>query len=143
MDISSLLPNINLFAILIAGLGATGLGFAWHSPMVFGKIWEKLMNLSPEQIATNKAKNMAPIVIANFITDVLSAGAILAIANLLILTTTADYFQIAGLLWLGGIVPMAVAGILWEGKSWRLAAFNSAYRLATFAVMAAIIVWLG
>lgn len=143
MDFAFFLPSVSLFAILVAALGASILGAIWHSPKVLGSLWEKLMELTPEQVAANKAKKMAPIIAIHFITDAVSAFVIITLANLLILTTNSDIIQIALLVWLGGIVPMAVASVLWENKSWKLAVFNSAYRLVSFVLMGAIIAWLG
>ncbi len=54
-------------------------------------------------------------------------------------TNLASLLPVAGLLWLGFVVPTTLAPTMWEGKPWKLWAINAGYYLVIIILDAAII----
>lgn len=52
------MPEINLWAVLVAAAAAFALGGLWYSPALFGKAWQREVGLSDDEIARG---NMAKI----------------------------------------------------------------------------------
>ena len=50
---------INYLAVLVSAIVGFGIGALWYSPLLFGKVWMQLMNLSKESLEKAKEKGMA------------------------------------------------------------------------------------
>jgi hypothetical protein len=100
---------VNLWAVLVAGLGTFFLGALWYSAL-FGKVWVKLQGYTEEQLTAMKAK-MSPAV---FFGGMLVADLLLALVVALLVVA----FDVTGpvngailgfFLWLG---PAACIGLM-------------------------------
>ena len=47
---------INFLAVLVAAVVHMSLGALWFSPLLFGKQWLSVSNVTPEMMAASKAK---------------------------------------------------------------------------------------
>ena len=63
----------------------------------------------------------------------------IAMTGLLALSSA---LALATLVWLGFFVPTTLGGYLWEGKSFKLVAFNAAYQLVGLLVTG-LAIWQG
>ncbi len=52
------MPEVNHLAIIAAGIAAFVLGGLWYSPVLFGKVWQREVGLSDDEV---KRGNMARI----------------------------------------------------------------------------------
>ena len=59
--------NLNLWAVLVAGLVSCFLGAFWYSPIAFGNAWMKAIGKTPEELGS-PAKAMTATVIGHFVT---------------------------------------------------------------------------
>lgn len=147
-----MLPQIspNWIAIIAAVIVSFVIGFLWHGPL-FGSVWAKLMKI-PEGTKPSTAKMVWSILI-NVLGTLFAAYAMayfLALWRLAMLTWPGSveapffiYAFIAALfLWIGGFVSLLLVEVAWEGKSWKLFAFNAAYHFVNLVVIAMVIaVW--
>jgi hypothetical protein len=63
-------PEINLWAVLVAALSSFLLGGLWYSPLLFGKAWQREVGLSDEALAQ---ANMARIFGLSFVLSLVAA----------------------------------------------------------------------
>lgn len=64
------MPEINVWAVLVAALSSFLLGGAWYSPLLFGKAWQREVGLSDEALAQ---ANMARIFGLSFVLSLVAA----------------------------------------------------------------------
>jgi hypothetical protein len=64
------MPEVNYFAIVAAALAAFVLGGLWYSPVLFGKVWQREVGLSDEEL---KRGNMARIFGASLILSLIAS----------------------------------------------------------------------
>lgn len=115
---------------IVGGIAVMGVGMFWYSPLGFGRTWMRLSGIGPERIAEAKAKGMGATYAAAFASAVLLAG---GSQHVLRYTDAMTLFECLGTvtaLWLGVVVPVLFAGVLWEGRSRALFALNAAHYLA-------------
>jgi len=142
------MPQINIWAVLISAVAYFMLGWAWHSNLLFGKTWIKLMGydkLSPKEKKAMMAKAKFGFGFA-FLTALLTAY---CLAYLVI--TVSSFYHSSGVLaglqagfwtWLGFIATTQLSSVLWERKPFKLYAINVSYYLVSFLVMGSILeVW--
>ncbi len=122
--------------IFLAALASFAVGALWYGP-VFGKTWMKLMNFTPESMKAMKmtparamAIGFASQVVFAFVLAVFVGGLALDVPSALTL---------AFWIWLGFYATTTLGGYLWEGKSFKLVAFNMAYQLVGLLVTAAVL----
>jgi hypothetical protein len=129
---------VNYVIVLAAAVVAYAVGALWHSPIGFGTYWMQLMGLKREDMGRMPLTPMQAMVIGFFIT-LLQA---FVLAYLMVLINASDLnlaLTLGFWVWLGFLAPTLINGWLWEGKSWKLFAFNAAYALVSVEVMAAIL----
>ncbi len=134
---------VNYLAVFIAALSSMVVGFLWFGPL-FGKTWMKLMGWSKLQMSSKPdSKEMNKLYAIQFLGSLFMAFVLshaLVFANAYLGTR-----GIAGALmtgfwnWLGFIAPVTLGSVLWEGKSWKLWAFNNSYYLTVLLVMGLIL----
>jgi hypothetical protein len=132
---------INYLAVLVAGICNMIVGALWYGP-VFGKWWMKQMNFTPESMKKMPLSGLQAMVIG-FIFAILMSY---VLANDILFGAT--YLNMYGALsgmtgafwnWLGFVVPITAGVWLWEGKSWKLWAFNAGYYLVALLIAGAIL----
>ncbi|MEY4747039.1 MAG: hypothetical protein RLZZ416_88 [Candidatus Parcubacteria bacterium] len=115
------------------------LGFAWYHPKVFGGVWMRAINMTPEMVERGKKK--MPIM------------AFLAFLSSMLVAYVMNYFGIAwgvydsiGAIelgfwcWVGFAAPPMFGMVLWEQKPIRYYAIVAGYWLVAFIVMALVLV---
>lgn len=69
MDFST----VNIIAVLVCGAASIVIGAFWFSPFLFGKLWQKLVGISDEEIRNSF---MPMVFVANFMLAALMALAL-------------------------------------------------------------------
>lgn len=139
------LVPVNYVAILVAAVASMIIGALWYGPL-FGKLWMKLSGLSPEALGAEKKKGMGWRYLLMFVGSLLMAD---VLAHALIFASA--YLKISGVEagftagfwnWLGFVAPVTLAGVLWEGKSWKFWFLNNSHYLVSLIVMGIILsIW--
>ena len=60
------MPEVDLVAVLLCGVGSMVLGAVWYAPPLFGRVWQRYAGLSDEALAGG---NMALIYGGAFLLD--------------------------------------------------------------------------
>jgi len=121
------MPHINWLAFVIGGL--------WYSPVLFGRAWMSVNNLTEADLAKG---NMAKIFGITFILAVVMAANLAAF--LAEPKTNLAWGATAGFLAGFGWVALGIATIaLFERRSWKYTLINGGYMTVSFVVMGSII----
>jgi hypothetical protein len=132
--------QINVLAVLAAAVATMGVGFAWYSPLLFGKPWMKLMGITEKSM--QKAKDSLSRIYGISFVATLVTGYVLAIfINTIQALTLSEAISLGGLVWLGFVAPVQLTDVLFGGKQWRLFLINTGYQLASLLVMSIILVF--
>lgn len=103
--------------IVVATLVQFVLGALWYSPLLFGKIWMQIMEvtqMSKEQMQKMQ-KEMMPFYALQFFLTLFST---FSLVNLAVFTPFSLY-HVAFWIWLGFIVPTQIAGVIWGNTKKR------------------------
>jgi hypothetical protein len=132
------MPEVNLWAVLVAALVSVVLGGLWYSPMLFGKAWVKLQGWSDSQVKQMK-NGAGKSYLLGVVTALVSAYVLSLIINMKEGATLNDGLTISLGVWLGFVATVQLGSVLWEGKKFQLFLLNTAYSLVSFLAMGAII----
>ncbi len=133
--------NVNLLAVLVAGIATMILGFVWYSPALFAKPWMREMGYDPNDKAKiqEMQKSAGPTYAVAFLAGLVSAfmlGKFLSITPI----DTALYGMKFGFgIWLGFVATVQLTGALFMKNSMKLFAINTGYQLVCYLVMGAIV----
>jgi hypothetical protein len=140
--------HINYLVVFVAGLANMVLGALWYSPLMFGKVWMKLMGLDKLSKA-EKAKMMErakPGYAFAFL-----AALLMSFVMAHMVQSGAIFYHVAGveaglltgfLIWVGFILTSQINSVLWEGKPVKLYWINTAHYLAAYLITGVILaVW--
>lgn len=132
---------LSYVGIVVAAAAAFVFGFLVHGPL-FGKQWMTLMKITPEQMEEGKKKmqgKMQYYMGAAFLQQLVVAAVMSHIAYSLYVTSIVSAIMLAFLLWLGLIATTLLNGVLWEGRTKELYAFNVAYQLGSLMIITVIV----
>lgn len=123
--------EINYLAVIVAAVASFVVGFLWYGP-VFGKKWMAMMNFTPESM---KSMKLTPTqaMIKGFVITLISVWAISTFVSMGLSVSGAAMLTL--LAWLAFTMPTTLGAYLWEGRSFKLALFNSAYQLVNLFVV--------
>jgi hypothetical protein len=123
---------VNHWAVLIAGVAGTLIGTLWYSPVVFGKVWMKLLGISgPKSVARSYILGLISTIVLGY-----------ALAVVVALAGAAGVFSgalVGVLAWFGFAATVGLAPVLWEGRPFTVYLIDMGYYLIIFAVMGAIV----
>ncbi len=134
--------TINYLAVLIASIGALGLGFLWYSPLLFGIAWMKEKGLTQEKL--NKAKEgMQKLYALTFVASLVTAyvlSHVMALSqNVYRYPNLVTGFSSGFWMWLGFIMPVQLTAAIFGDKNWKLLAIDTGYQLASIVTMGVIL----
>ena len=128
------MPQINMWAVLAAGLSSMILGGLWYSPVLFGKAWSAASGVT-EQQATSA--NMAKIMGTAFVLAVIGA----AVFAMFLGARPAPGFATAagasaGLCWVAGSFGI---NYLFEQRPLRLFLINGGYHTLQYTLIGLVL----
>jgi hypothetical protein len=124
------MPQINIWAVLAAGLSSMVLGGLWYSPALFGKAWSAASGVSEAQA---KSANMAKVMGAAFALATIGAwvfAMFLGPRPALMFATMAGLS--AGLCWVAGSFGI---NYLFEQRPLRLFLINGGYHTLQYTLI--------
>ena len=130
--------TVNYLAVVVAAVVAYAAGAVWHSPIGFGKQWQKMMGFGPDSMKSMPL-TAAQAMSIGFVVSLLVAYVLAYFATLVGAATWQTSMQLGFWVWLGFLAPTLANGWLWEGKPLKLFAFNAAYALVSIEVMALVL----
>jgi hypothetical protein len=123
------MANVNLIAIVAAGISSMVIGYIWYGPL-FGKAWMKLMGKKDMGDKSQMPKIYGIMFVASLVTA-------------FVLSVLGATIDIAILAWIGFQAPLLLNSVLFENKSWNLYFLNAGYQLAALITMSWVISYLG
>ena len=128
------MPEINLWAVLAAGLSSMVLGALWYSPALFGKAWSAATGVTAEQAKTaNTAQTMITALVLALIGAAVFAM-FLGPRPELMFATGAGFS--AGLCWVAGSFGI---NYLFEQKPLRLFLINGGYHTVQYTLIGVVL----
>lgn len=134
-----MVPEVNIWAVLVATLSTMVVGSIWYTPKVFGTWWMQAAKVDRAKAEAAGIRPMLVTVVVSFVSAWVLAGA----------TSIAHEFYdgafltdaiITGLfLWAGFTAARFVTHDAFEGRPGRLTLLNVTHELVTVLVMALII----
>jgi len=134
--------TVNYWAVLVAAIVSFVIGWVWHSPILFGKMWMKLSNIDQKKINEQKKKGMGSAIFFQFVATLLMAYVLKYVVANAGASTALDGALTGIWLWLGFVATTMIGMVLWEGKPFKLYLINAGRVLAGMIAMGAILaVW--
>lgn len=132
--------DINWLSLIIAAILPSILGFAWYSPMLFGKAWMDSIGMTEEKAkSANMPLNMGLSLVLSFFL----AFFLLATVNGMGQEGEFDTFKHGAfhglLLGILVVVPTFITNGLFEQRAWKTMLINVAYWTLTLALMGGVI----
>ena len=134
-----MVPDINIWAVLLATLSTLVVGSIWYTKRVFGTYWMRAANVDEEAAAQRGAWPILVTVVVSFITAWVLAGAISIAHEFYDGTYLIDALVTGTLLWAGFTAARMITHDAFEGRPAGLTTVNLAHELVTVLVMALII----
>jgi len=128
------MPEINIWAVLAAGLSSMVLGGLWYSPMLFAKAWMRESGVSGEKA---RSANMAVVMGTAFVLATIGA----AVFAMFLGPKPAPAFATAaglsaGLCWVAGSFGI---NYLFEQRSLRLFVINGGYHTLQYTLIGLVL----
>ena len=133
--------NLNLLAVLVAGLSTMVVGFLWYSPILFAKPWMREMGYDPNDKAKvqEMQKSAGPAYFASLIASMVTAFILALFFHEMRVQSIDLGLLIAFHAWLGFVATVQLTGVLFMKQSMKLFAINTGYQLVCYLAMGAIL----
>lgn len=134
MSLTALFSDINLWAVLVAGIVHMLTGLIWFQTRLFGKTWSSLTGAS-----LTPAFRWMPAGVIGHMTIALILSMIIKLA---VATTWAGGAMIGALVWISFIVTLEIGELIWEKISFKLFLIRIGNHLVALSLAGAILaVW--
>jgi hypothetical protein len=134
-DLLHIITNISWGADITATIVAMAIGYIWYHPSVFGTVWMRVANISPETVNSVKAKNSF---LYTFPITFIIAANIAAFCKHLEYTDPARAFLIGYDLGLIACLLLAIH-FLYEQRNFTHYAITAGYTLVSMSAMGIVI----
>ena len=131
-----MIPEINIWAVLLATLSSMVVGSVWYTPKVFGNYWMRVAKVSPSGDAV---KPILITLVVSFISALVLAGSAAISQHFYGGNFLANTLITAVILWAGFTAARFITHDAFEGRPAGLTILNCAHELVTLMVMGLII----
>lgn len=132
MNVSDLISNINWLSVIVLTVVSFVIGFAWHQPFMFGKIWKQANN--PDNL---KIKINAPLIFGG--TAVMHFIAIAALSAVISGTGAVSGFLIGSLVACVWVLPTMAGTYLFASRSVKLLFIDAGMYIVMFSFFGLIL----
>ena len=134
-----MIPEINIWAVLLATLSSMVVGSVWYTPKVFGNYWMRVAKVSPSGEAKDAVKPILITLVVSFISALVLAGSAAIPQHFYGGNFLANTLITAVILWAGFTAARFITHDAFEGRPAGLTILNCAHELVTLVVMGLII----
>ena len=134
-----MIPEINIWAVLLATLSSMVVGSVWYTPKGFGNYWMKVAKVSPSGEAKDAVKPILITLVVSFISALVLAGSAAISQHFYGGNFLANTLITAVILWAGFTAARFITHDAFEGRPAGLTILNCAHELVTLVVMGLII----
>ncbi|WP_028272671.1 DUF1761 domain-containing protein [Arthrobacter sp. UNC362MFTsu5.1] len=134
-----MIPEINIWAVLLATLSSMVVGSVWYTPKVFGNYWMRVAKVSPSGEAKDAVKPILITLVVSFVSALVLAGSAAISQHFYGGNFLANTLITAVILWAGFTAARFITHDAFEGRPAGLTILNCAHELVTLVVMGLII----
>ena len=134
-----MIPEINIWAVLLATLSSMVVGSVWYTPKVFGSYWMRVAKVSPSGDAKDAVKPILITLVVSFVSALVLAGSAAISQHFYGGNFLANTLITAVILWAGFTAARFITHDAFEGRPAGLTILNCAHELVTLVVMGLII----
>ena len=138
-----MVPEINIWAVLLATLSSMIIGVIWYARPVFGTYWMRAVGHDEESMKRGAAVPLIVTVVMSFITAWVLAGSAALAQNFYHGSFLGNTVLTALILWGGFTAARMITHDAFDRRPSGLTILNIAHELLTLLVMALIIGLLG
>ena len=136
-------PEVNLWAVLLATASTMVVGSIWYTPRVFGTRWMALAHVDRDRMASRGVVPIIVTVVVSFVTAWVLAGATSIAHAFYDGAFLTDALLTGGFLWAGFTAARIITHDAFEARPTALTVLTVSHELATVLVMALVIGLLG
>ncbi len=134
-----MVPEINIWAVLLATLSSMLIGALWYSKPLFGRRWMELARVDESRMQSSAVGAYIVTVFASFLTAAVLAGSVAIAQAFYDGSFFLNSLITAVILWIGFTAARFLTHDAFERRPAALTTINLGYELVTILVMAAII----
>ena len=134
-----MVPEINIWAVVVATLSTMVVGSLWYTPKVFGNYWMRVAKVSPSGEAKDAVKPILITLAVSFISALVLAGSVAIAQEFYGGSFLGNSLITAVILWAGFTAARFITHDAFEGRPAGLTALNCAHELVTYLVMGLVI----
>ncbi len=127
--------TINWMAVVVATAAAMIIGAVWYSKLLFGKIWQKKVNLSDKDMR----EGALPAYLGMLVLALLTAFVLAHFVSYAQATTVWEGMVTGFWVWLGFVLPVLAGKVLFERRGKKLFLISAGNQLLALLVMGAIL----
>jgi len=128
---------VNYWAVLVAAIVSFVVGWLWYGPL-FGKMWQGLMGMTPENMQAMKMKPMTAM-FWGFVTALVMACVLSRVLFVFGAVSVSGALSVAFWVWLGFLATTSLGSYLWEGRPFKLFVLNAAHQFVSVFLMAIVL----
>lgn len=134
-----MIPEINVWAVIVATLSTMVVGSIWYTPKVFGNYWMRVAKVSPSGESKDAVKPILITLIVSFVSAWVLAGSAAIAQDFYGGSFLANSLITAVILWAGFTASRFITHDAFEGRPAGLTVLNCVHELVTFVIMALVI----
>ncbi|TFC46387.1 DUF1761 domain-containing protein [Cryobacterium sp. TMT1-21] len=134
-----MVPETNIWAVLLATASSMAVGAIWYSRRVFGTYWMKAVGHDEESVRPGSAAPLVVTVVVSFLTAWVLAGAAAIVQAFYGGSFLANALLTALILWAGFTAARMITHDAFDRRPAGLTVLNIAHELVTLLLMALII----
>jgi Protein of unknown function (DUF1761) len=134
-----MVPDINIWAVLLATLSSMLVGALWYSKALFGRRWMTLAKVDESRMQSSAVGAYALTIFASFLTAAVLAGSVAIAQEFYGGSFFLNSIVTAIILWIGFTAARFLTHDAFERRPAALTTMNLGHELVTILVMAAII----
>jgi hypothetical protein len=138
-----MVPDINIWAVLLATLSSMLIGALWYSNALFGRRWVELARVDESRMRSTAIGAYVLTIFASFLTAAVLAGSVAIAQEFYGGSFFLNSIVTAVILWIGFTAARFLTHDAFERRPAALTTIGLGYELVTILVMAAIIGALG
>ena len=134
-----MVPEINIWAVVVATLSTMVVGSLWYTPKVLGNYWMRVAKVSPSGEAKDAVKPILITLAVSFVSALVLAGSVAIAQEFYGGSFLGKSLITAVILWAGFTAARFITHDAFEGRPAGLTALNCAHELVTYLVMGLVI----
>ncbi len=135
MDSLDMFTKVNFWAIILASISYLIIGSLWYSPLLFGKLWIKLIGFCDEDF--KRSQRLWVILVFSFLSALIAS---FLISTILGPKSNAEFGAIVGVaIAICWISMSKLTDVLFENKPVKLFLLHAGFDVVAFMVMGAIV----